>query len=150
MSGISDPVIRETMNEDRFNQISACLSFARPGTASGWSKFSYVDWWVRQACRSAVGITQHLAVDESMIKCFSRYCNWKQYMPRKPIKTRIKVFSLCLATGYLYDWHVYTGSGDATCGSMFVLIYDILLTYEFDHIGCILFCDLSLFGDILV
>lgn len=32
------------------------------------------------------GITQHVAIDESMIKMLSKFCPWLQYMPKKPIK----------------------------------------------------------------
>ena len=101
--GVGDPVIRSAMKYSRFKQITSALSFARPGGPSGWAKFSYVDRIVKNACRAAMGITQHVAIDESMIKCFSRYCRWKQFMPRKPIKTGMKVFALVLSTGFLYN-----------------------------------------------
>ena len=143
LPGVGDPVIKAAMKRERFLQITSALSFARPTAAVGWAKFAYVDRVVRAACRAAVGITQHLAIDESMIKCYSRYCSWKQYMPRKPIKTGIKVFALVLSTGFLYNWHVYRGSKDPLSGanSMYTLINDILVTPIFDNCGCIVFCD---------
>lgn len=64
-------------------------------------------------------------------------------MPRKPIKTGIKVFALVLSIGFLFDWHVYLGSDDVLSGaqSMYTLINDMLLTPIFDNAGCIVFCD---------
>ena len=143
MPGVGDPIIANAMKQDRFNCITSALSFARPNASSGWSKFEYVDRTVRAACRIAVGLTQHFAIDESMIRCFSRYCRWKQFMPRKPIKTGIKVFALVLSIGFLYDWHVFRGSSDPTAGknAMYTLIHDILVTSGFDNIGCVMFCD---------
>ena len=144
LPGVGDPVIRQAMLQERFNMITSALSFAPLGTKSGWAKFSYVDQAVRAACRLAVGITQHLAIDESMIKCYSRYCRWKQFMPRKPIKTGIKVFALVLSTGFLFDWHLFRGANDPLSGkhSMYTLINDILLGDTiFDNVGCIVFCD---------
>ena len=143
LPGIGDPIIKAAMKEKRFRHISSCLSFARPSAPSGWGKFQYVNSVVRAACRLAVGITQHVAIDESMIKCFSRYCSWKQFMPRKPIKTGIKVFALVLSIGFLFDWHVFRGRSDPLCGknAMYKLINDVLVTPIFDHCGCIIFCD---------
>ena len=78
--------IRSAMKANRYSAITANLSFAPRGTPSGWSKIAWLDGVLRAACRAAVGITQHVAVDESMIKCLSKYCPWIVYMPKKPIK----------------------------------------------------------------
>ena len=79
-------IIKASMKENRYVAITANLSFAPRGTASGWPKISWLDEVLRLACRSASGITQHAAVDESMIKMLSKFCPWLQYMPKKPIK----------------------------------------------------------------
>lgn len=145
VEGVYDPVIKSAMTKSRFDLITSALSFARPSphAKSGWFKFHYVDSVVKAACRAAVGITQHIAIDESMIKCYSRYCSWKQFMPRKPIKTGIKVFALVLSIGFLYNWHVYRGAADTLSGknAMYTLINNLLLTYIFNNAGCIVFCD---------
>ena len=64
-------------------------------------------------------------------------------MPRKPIKTGIKVFCLVLSIGFLYNWHVFRGSSDPLRGAnaMYRLIHDRLMGPIFNHRGCILFCD---------
>lgn len=38
----------------------------------------------------------------------------KQYMPKKPIKRGFKIWARCdSATGYLYQFEIYTGKGDS-------------------------------------
>ena len=83
--------IRRAMTLHRFKQITSNLSFAPLGTESGWVKISKVDAYIQRRCQLAMTITQHMTVDESMLKCLSRYCPWIVYMPRKPIKMGIKV-----------------------------------------------------------
>ena len=78
--------IRSSMKEQRYVDITANLSFAPRGTAGGWAKIEWLDGVLQEACAAACGITQHIAIDESMIKCLSRWCSWIQYMPKKPIK----------------------------------------------------------------
>ncbi|XP_041346649.1 piggyBac transposable element-derived protein 4-like [Gigantopelta aegis] len=49
------------------------------------------------------------SLDESMIK-FKGRLGFRQYMPAKPIKWGVKMWSLCEAdTGYLYNFQIYTG-----------------------------------------
>ena len=84
--GFFDATIKSCMTEQRYADITSHLSFAPRGTAGGWAKLQWIDDVIKNACRLACGITQHAAIDESMIKCLSRYCPWIQYMPKKPIK----------------------------------------------------------------
>ena len=74
------------MLHNRYVAITSNLSFAPRDTRTGWAKISWLDGVIRAACRCAVGITQHMAIDESMIKVLSKFCPWLQYMPKKPIK----------------------------------------------------------------
>ena len=121
--GHGDPIIMAVMKKNRFLQTQSCLSFCRPGAPPGFANIAQVDSALHTACQYAIGITQHFAIDESMIKCYSRYCKWKQYMPRKPIKTGIKVFSLVLECGFLYNWHVFQGSADPLRGGDYMFRY---------------------------
>ena len=86
VDGLSDSTISSSMLKNRYKVITANLSFAPRGSPSGWAKISWLDKVLRAACRAATGITQHVAIDESMIKCLSKFCPWIQYMPKKPIK----------------------------------------------------------------
>ena len=83
--------IRDCMTLKRFEQITAHLSFAPLNSDSGWAKISEVDEYLQARCILAMTITQMMTVDESMMKCLSKWCPWIVYMPRKPIKMGIKV-----------------------------------------------------------
>ena len=53
-----------------------------------------------------------LSLDETFRKFLGRIF-FKQYMPKKPCKWGIKIFSLCDAdTGYLLKFHIYTGKSE--------------------------------------
>ena len=56
----------------------------------------------------------------------------------------IKVFCLVLATGFLYDWHLYRGQDDPLRGAdyMYRLIFETLMFESiWDNSGVTLFCD---------
>ena len=156
VDGFGDTTIRSTMKLNRYREIASNLTFAPRGTAGGWAKISWLDSVLRSACRAACGITQHVAVDESMIKCLSTFCKWIQYMPKKPIKRGIKVFCLVLSTGFVYQWHVYRGMDDPLRGPnyMYRLIFQTLFDEEiWDFCNVVLFCDaaftsIALFRDL--
>ena len=78
--------IKSAMLKNRYNAITANLSFAPRGAAGGWDKIGWLDAVLMVQCMAAIGITSAFAIDESMIKCLSKYCPWLQYMPKKPIK----------------------------------------------------------------
>ena len=93
-------IIRSSMHKNRYNAIAANLSYAPRGAPGGWGKIQWLDGVMRIKCRTACGITQYVAIDESMIKCLSKYCPWLQYMPRKPIKRGKMFIVLCVCTVY--------------------------------------------------
>ena len=92
--GLFDSTIKSSMYKNRYNAIAANLSFAPRGAPSGWAKISWLDGMLQKACRNASGITQHVAVDESMIKILSKLCPWIQFMPKKPIKRGTHTFNI--------------------------------------------------------
>lgn len=52
------------------------------------------------------------AIDETMVPYKGRL-SFLQYLPLKPVKWGIKIWSMCeSATGYLYNFQVYTGKDD--------------------------------------
>ena len=54
-------------------------------------------------------LSKEVCVDESMIG-FKGRLSFIQYMPKKPTKWGIKAFVLAdSCTGYMYNWHIYTG-----------------------------------------
>ena len=51
----------------------------------------------------------HYAVDETMVK-FKGRLSFRQYLPMKPIKWGVKLWTLCESeTGYTVNFQVYTG-----------------------------------------
>ena len=51
----------------------------------------------------------YFTVDESMVKWKGRLA-WRQFMPNKPIRFGMKVWSLCdSVTGYMFNFQIYTG-----------------------------------------
>ena len=102
--------IRNAMTFKRFSQIASMISFAPIGTESGWAKVAEVDAYLMERCRLAMNITQHMTIDESMLKCLSKYCPWIVYMPRKPIKMGIKVcLCMCIVCMYFAEGTVAHG-----------------------------------------
>ena len=56
--------------------------------------------------------SRELSIDETM-KLFAGRLSFKQFMPNKPIRWGIKLWSLAESkTGYILDWNVYTGKGN--------------------------------------
>ncbi|XP_058809866.1 piggyBac transposable element-derived protein 3-like [Phymastichus coffea] len=49
-----------------------------------------------------------LSIDEMMVKFFGRSV-LKQFIRGKPIRFRIKLWALCSASGYLFDFEIYCG-----------------------------------------
>ena len=59
--------------------------------------------------QSAYTLHREISVDETMIG-FKGRLGFIQYMPKKPTKWGMKTFVLSDAqTGYVYNWHLYTG-----------------------------------------
>ena len=106
VDGLHDDTIGASMSKNRYNAITANLSFAPRGSPTGWAKISWLDTVLRKACRAATGLTQHVAIDESMIKVLSRFCPWLQYMPKKPIKrgkyVAITLHAFCILHSAFY------------------------------------------------
>ena len=64
---------------------------------------------------SLVPFEESLSIDEQMCATKGK-CFFKQYMPAKPHKWGIKLFVLCGASGYSYDFEVYTGQENDPSG----------------------------------
>ena len=59
--------------------------------------------------KASYTLNREVSVDESMIG-FKGRLSFIQYMPKKPTKWGMKAYVLSDAhTGYIYDWHLYTG-----------------------------------------
>lgn len=130
-----------------FFAVLANLSFMAPGDERAGEpgaddklrKIRELDKYLQGRTALAWVLDQFLAIDESMIRCNSRWCGFLQYMPRKPIKRGIKVFCLADATkNYLFSWDVYTSPSG---WSVHDLVTKDLLTDTFDCRGYVVVMD---------
>ena len=97
---------------------------------------------VAEASQRNWTLGMHMTIDESMIKCKSRFVNWKQYMPLKPTKHGVKVFVLaCGSTGYVYNYDVYQGRQSSGSASVMELVLTTLITGNLKDSGRILYTD---------
>jgi len=95
---------------------------------------------IRDCSQRMFTLGMAVTVDESMIKCKAAACRIAQFMPAKPIKCGIKAFTLaCSATGYLYNWHIYTGAREKLKTPE--IITEKLLDGTMVDKGHVLYCD---------
>jgi hypothetical protein len=81
----------------------------RDGLDRLWKLRPYLDHLYGKFESVYIPPTGHYTVDESMVK-FKGRLGFKQYMPAKPTKWGVKIWSLCESTtGYLSHFQVYTG-----------------------------------------
>ena len=72
----------------------------------------------RQRCRQLLSAAArenydgtNVAIDESRLALFSRFCSFVVTMLCKPIKEGCTVYCAVFESGYLYDWVWFTGAG---------------------------------------
>lgn len=109
---MGNTAIREAVSRDRFQILFSKLYFNEPKKPEGASKTYYMDEIM--ACLKNKFLTSrsdstYQSIDESMTK-FKGRSSLKQYMPMKPVKRGIKLWTRCDAvTGYVYDTNIYCG-----------------------------------------
>ena len=119
-SSSDDPVLGDInisswITRNRYNELSEYLHLTDPPIEDGADKLGKIRPFLNQLQQSfpqlfTPGVA--LSLDEAMIKYNGRL-KWKQYMPMKPTKWRIKLWVLCDAiTGYCLVLDVYTGKED--------------------------------------
>ncbi|XP_068225149.1 piggyBac transposable element-derived protein 4-like [Palaemon carinicauda] len=108
------PGFSNIMSRDRYEIFRSCLHFADnsvDGNDDRLYKIKPILDMVKDLYSKYYVSGRDLSVDESMVK-FKGRLFFKQYMPKKPTKWGIKVWSLCDSkTGYLLKFDVYTGKG---------------------------------------
>ena len=73
-----------------------------------WKLRRYIDHLVKNFKDTYIP-NEHVTVDKSMVKFKGRLA-FRQYLPSKPTKWGVKVWSLCeSSTGYTWNFQVYTG-----------------------------------------
>lgn len=103
--------VQDCMSRDTFLEIKSKLKFARANEQNlndkVWRVRKFVERF-RKNLRKFGFFSSNMSVDESMIKFFGR-CAIKQFMPLKPIRFGIKLWSLCTIAGFLLDFQIYCG-----------------------------------------
>lgn len=111
-------IFRATMSHKRFQQISRALRFddklSRPRRRR--DKLSAIrkvwDLWTHRL-ELLFSPDRDICVDEQLV-LFRGRCNFKQYIPTKPAKYGLKIWTVCdVKTSYAWRLQVYTGkAGD--------------------------------------
>jgi hypothetical protein len=106
------PFVTKLFTRDRFTTLLSHLHLTSAEEGRG-DKLAKVRWlldYVTGRCLSLYSPSENLAVDEAMIP-FKGRIGFKQYIPSKPTKWGIKVWSLAdSANGFLCNFCVYTGA----------------------------------------
>lgn len=105
--------IVKAMSRNKFMAIKSALKYALPEDRDDGNKV----WKVRKILDIFRNnlltygfFSTALSVDEMMLKFFGRL-SIKQFIKSKPIRFGIKMWGICGANGYLYDFDVYCGKG---------------------------------------
>ena len=107
---------REFMGRDRFKALMAMLHIVDPLAENEKEKLSKISTFAdsfKEQCKSIYQPTQHVAVDERLVKSKHR-SGIRQFIANKPAKFGLKLSVLAdSSNGYTYDFDVYTGKHSA-------------------------------------
>ena len=112
------PAIADAMKKDRHCEILANLSFATPEQldtlpmTDKLRKLRPVYDALRELCRDAWDVELLASIIESRCRLLTRMCSFVTTMMCKPIKVGVTWYCLVFESGYLYDFELFTGSGD--------------------------------------
>ena len=104
------PIVADAMPQKRYEKIKQFIYFTDNGTADKEDKLYKVRELVDKIRDNFLKVEPELrhSVDEQMIATKGR-SNIRQYMPNKPHKWGVKVFTRCGVSGFVYDFFLYTG-----------------------------------------
>jgi hypothetical protein len=122
---------RGIMSRDRFKALMGMLHVVDPGAEDGNDKLRKVRAFLekfKDKCKTLYQPYQNVAVDERMVKS-KHHSGIRQYIKNKPTKWGIKLWVLAdSATGYTYDFDIYTGHRSADEGpSEYGLGYEVVM-----------------------
>lgn len=102
------------MTANRFEEIKRFLHFSDNSMQSA-DKLHKIRPLIEQLRTRFVSVPmeENLSVDEQIVPFKGRSC-LRQYNPKKPHKWGYKIWVLCGASGYAYDFECYTGRSDNT------------------------------------
>jgi DNA polymerase III epsilon subunit-like protein len=149
---LGNSVIKSAMTFKCWKQFWSQLSFYDLDEAesslgnSKLKKISQISDMLNSRCKRAFTMSENVVIDESMIKCKSKYCGFKQHMRSKPIKSGVKVFCLVDSTHtYLWNWNIFGGKTssdeDPSDGFIHNLVTQQLIPETMNHQGYCVFLD---------
>lgn len=104
-------IVAETMSRNEFLKIKRFMKFAKTCEKNVndevWRVRTLIEKF-RLNLQQFGYFMSNMSIDESMIEFFGRL-SIKQFMPKKPIRFGIKLWSLCTVTGFLLDFQIYCG-----------------------------------------
>ena len=113
----------------RFQQISSFLkvsNFENEKKDDKLCKVRFLHDYIRRKCMKLYQPDVNVSIDERMVQNKGRY-SFRQYIKDKPTKWGIKIWVIAdSATGYTYNFDVYTGKRDKTAKTSFGLAYDVV------------------------
>lgn len=103
--------VSNAMTEKEFSRIRSQLKFAKSAEKNLndpiWRIRIFAEEFRKQLQQFGF-FSSNMSVDESMIEFYGRL-SIKQFMPLKPIRFGIKMWSLCTVSGFLLDFDIYCG-----------------------------------------
>ena len=107
------PIFRKIMSRERFRSIKKYLHIADNANLakSKVAKVLPLFNMLKERCQQFGVFDELLSVDESMVP-YRGLHSAKQYMRNKPVKFGYKVWMLCSARGYPYNFELYCGKDD--------------------------------------
>lgn len=113
----AEPIV-SAMSRRRFEQIKSKIKFHKSEERNNTDRIYRVrkmtDIFRENLMRYGIFSTA-LSIDEMMLKFYGRTV-LKQFIKGKPVRFGIKLWALCSANGYIFDFEIYCGKNSDTDG----------------------------------
>lgn len=129
------PIVKNAMSRNKFELLKRYLHLSDNTKLDLSDKFAklrpYFDLLNRSFIKFGV-FSQHLSIDEQMIPYFGKH-SCKMYIRGKPIRFGYKLWCMCSAEGFLYQFIPYAGAGgyDKQIGLGADIVMQLLSHVEF-------------------
>lgn len=109
------PIVSDSMTRNRFQKIKSFIHLADNQSLTPGNKLAKVqpmyDLMNRNLLKFGI-FHQELSIDESIVPYYGKH-GCKMYMKAKPIRFGFKLWTLCGANGYPYQFQIYAGKSAA-------------------------------------
>lgn len=106
---LSCEVVKSTMSSIHFKEIKSKIKYSKSLECKENNKAWPVRYILKKFCeniRQFGYFKTGLSIDESTVKSYAR-TSLKQFIPKKPIRFRLKFWSLCTSDGYLLNCDLF-------------------------------------------